>query len=56
VILKKLALLKIVISILYFFFGHLPMNAQKEKVADEFSLWKRNMKQVGDVTIIGIRI
>lgn len=36
--------------------SHLPMKDQKERLSDEFSLWKGNLEQVDDVTIIGIRI
>ncbi|MDO9186307.1 MAG: tetratricopeptide repeat protein [Bacteroidia bacterium] len=36
--------------------SHLPMKEQKERLSDEFSLWKGNLEQVDDVTIIGIRI
>ena len=36
--------------------SHLPMNIQKDKLADELNLWKGNLEQVDDVTVIGIRI
>ncbi|MES2287947.1 MAG: tetratricopeptide repeat protein [Bacteroidota bacterium] len=36
--------------------SHLPMKVQKERLSDEFSLWKGNLEQVDDVTVIGIRV
>lgn len=34
----------------------LPMDIQKQKIAEEFNSWKGKAEQVDDVTIIGIRI
>ncbi|MES2284243.1 MAG: SpoIIE family protein phosphatase, partial [Bacteroidota bacterium] len=36
--------------------SHLPMKEQKERLSYEFNLWKGNLEQVDDVTIIGIRV
>ena len=36
--------------------SHLPLKDQKERLSDEFNLWKGNLEQVDDVTILGIRI
>ena len=36
--------------------SHFPMQEQKEKLSHEFNLWKGNLEQVDDVTILGICI
>ena len=36
--------------------AHLPMNEQKENLANELNNWKGNLEQVDDVCVIGIRM
>ena len=36
--------------------AHLPMSVQREKLENTLNIWRGNLEQVDDITIIGIRV